>query len=97
MAHSDTIAAAIDRITQMEARFDRLQEIYDTLPPEALREPEAQTLLQTLRGYYFDGEWMADYAMDEAGEFPKNMKRGVLSEDGLYHLLCDVMDALDAL
>ena len=38
---------------------------------------------------------MNDHALDEAGEIPKTLKRGVLSEDGLYNLLCDVEDALE--
>lgn len=28
-------------------------------------------------------------------ELLQTLKRGVLSEDGLYNLLCDVMDAID--
>lgn len=32
-------------------------------------------------------QWKEDFAMDEAGEFPDRLKRGVLSEDGIYNLL----------
>jgi hypothetical protein len=31
-----------------------------------------------------------DYEADEAGEIPSTVKRGVLSEDGLYNLLEDL-------
>ena len=30
-----------------------------------------------------------DYEADEAGQIPTDLKRGVLSEDGLYNLLHD--------
>ena len=33
---------------------------------------------------------MQDYQMDERGELPKGLKRGVLSEDGVYHLLTEL-------
>jgi len=33
------------------------------------------------------GQWLADYELDEAGGLPPDLKRGVLSEDGLYNLL----------
>ena len=31
--------------------------------------------------------WKDDYALDEEGLLPKNLKRGVLSEDGIYDAL----------
>ena len=35
------------------------------------------------------GKWQEDYEADEAGKVPADLKRGVLSEDGLYNLLHD--------
>ncbi|MBR6294751.1 MAG: DUF4298 domain-containing protein, partial [Lachnospiraceae bacterium] len=32
-------------------------------------------------------EWKQDFADDEAGLLPGDLKRGVLSEDGIYNLL----------
>ena len=46
-----------------------------------------QKLLQKLDAYYRSDEWKQDFAADEAGLLPKRLKRGVLSEDGLYDLL----------
>ena len=43
--------------------------------------------VQLLREYYASGQWLEDYTADENGEFPPDMKRGVLSQDGLYDLL----------
>ena len=34
----------------------------------------------------------SDLADDEAGRFPKDLKRGVLSEDGIWNLLSDYRD-----
>ena len=65
----------IERITCMEALFDR-----------AL---ETRTIPEALRNYYFGGQWLADYMADERGELPQNLKRGVLSQDGLWNLLSD--------
>ena len=36
-----------------------------------------------------DGVDIQDFAADEAGLLPKNLKRGVLSEDGLWNVLAD--------
>lgn len=43
--------------------------------------------VQLLKEYYDSGQWLEDYTADENGEFPPDMKRGVLSQDGLYDLL----------
>ena len=36
---------------------------------------------------YTSVEWQNDYEADERGEFPPDLKRGVLSQDALYDLL----------
>ena len=40
-----------------------------------------------LREYYESGQWLQDYEADERGELPRDLKRGVLSQDGLWELL----------
>ena len=47
-------------------------------------DPEKLALLET---YYTSGQWRDDYEADERGELPPDLKRGVLSQDGLYDLL----------
>ncbi|MCR5019957.1 MAG: DUF4298 domain-containing protein [Ruminococcus sp.] len=44
-------------------------------------------LMKALSVYYGSDAWKRDYAADEAGLLPKELKRGVLSEDGIYNLL----------
>ena len=36
---------------------------------------------------YLDDEWKSDYEADEQGLIPRCMKRGILSQDGLYDLV----------
>lgn len=36
------------------------------------------------------GQWLLDYEAEERGELPKNLKRGVLSQDALYNLLEEI-------
>ena len=75
------------RIARFEALLDELL--------RALAEPEttAETLA-ALRGkadalarYYASARWKRDFADDEAGLLPRALKRGVLSEDGIYNAL----------
>ena len=46
-----------------------------------------QKAIRILAEYYGSDEWKQDFADDEAGRLPKDLKRGVLSEDGLWNLL----------
>ena len=57
----------------------------------ALEEYEAvQGDIITLSEYYSSAEWKQDFDDDEAGKLPTSLKRGVLSEDGIWNLLEDV-------
>ena len=79
----------IERIRKMEQLFE--------LAKEAMEEPtmsletyeKAQEAIAVLSEYYGSKEWKQDYADDEAGLLPKDLKRGVLSEDGIWNLLSD--------
>ncbi len=42
-----------------------------------------------LEQYYTGGQWQKDFADDEAGKLPEELKRGVLSEDAVYDLITD--------
>lgn len=44
-------------------------------------------LLPALSDYYSSDAWRRDFAADEAGLLPQDLKRGVLSEDGIYNLI----------
>ena len=46
-----------------------------------------QEATHILAEYYTSDEWKQDFADDEAGLLPKDLKRGVLSEDGIWNVL----------
>ena len=75
---------AIRRIMEMEYRFDLL---LCRTPEEIRQDPDLQRIHRELASYYDNGQWLSDYAMDESGGLPRWLKRGVLSQDGLYDLL----------
>ena len=77
----------IERIKWMEQRFNNaLAAIKDgaAVPLKAVKEDVAE-----LSKYYGSELWKLDYAADEAGKLPPDLKRGVLSEDGIWNLLSD--------
>jgi hypothetical protein len=43
--------------------------------------------VKELAAYYEDDDWREDFEADEAGRLPADLKRGVLSEDGIYDVL----------
>ncbi|MBQ1591711.1 MAG: DUF4298 domain-containing protein, partial [Treponema sp.] len=53
--------------------------------------------MKKLESYYTSAEWKKDFALDEEGILPKDLKRGVLSEDGIYDLLERYRDLKEAL
>ena len=81
----------IERICRMERYFDRVQEAVKGTTG-ALEDPEIREMQEELIRYYENGQWLADYQRDERGELPPGLKRGVLSEDGLYNLLGELAE-----
>ena len=77
----------IERIKQMEQRFNKALAVVHGVrtSPEMLEAIKEDVAI--LDAYYGSGEWRQDFADDEAGLLPKELKRGVLSEDGLWNLL----------
>ena len=69
-----------ERIQYYEALMEKAEEAL----PAAERLAER---IRELESYYAGPLWKEDFAADEAGRLPEGLKRGVLSEDGLYNLL----------
>ena len=79
----------IERITHMEGLLDKSTEVIARLE-QALEDFAAlQPGIAELEAYYTSPQWRKDFEADEAGKLPKDLKRGVLSEDGIYDLLTD--------
>lgn len=47
--------------------------------------------------YYGSKQWREDFEADEQGLYPEDLKRGVLSEDGVYNLLEQNKEIMDVL
>ena len=78
------------RIKAMELLFAELLQAVrmDSFCPETdSRQKEA---LDLLLSYYESPLWRSDYEADERGELPRELKRGILSEDGFYHFLTEI-------
>lgn len=83
----------IERICHMEGILDKAEEAVKDLSLALERYLAIKDELDELEAYYTGPQWMQDYEADCAGELPKDLKRGVLSEDAVYNLLSD-RDAL---
>ena len=77
----------IERITHYEELMQRTAETIRSGADSATGFARVQENLKKLSSYYSSPEWKSDFADDEAGLLPSELKRGVLSEDGLYDLL----------
>ena len=76
-----------ERIEQMEQRFDRAKEMVQEIAHVLEHYESVQEDIRLLDAYLGSEEWKADMAADEAGLLPTDLKRGVLSEDGIWNLL----------
>ena len=73
--HLDFYNEMIHRIKEMEIHYERL-----------LKNPKNIESYNILKEY-MENKWQFDYEQDEQNKLPKDLKRGVLSQDGLYNLL----------
>lgn len=84
------IKKAVDRIRQMELLFDHVCNQKGQSEKDPVHDAELQSEIRMLKEYYTEGMWQQDYEMDEQNLLPSDLKRGVLSQDGLYDLLCEM-------
>ena len=88
-AVNDKIQDAICRVKEMESRFEQLSQVVSELSAALDKYADAGESLKALDAYYGSDEWKSDFTADEKGLFPKELKRGVLSEDAVWNLLSD--------
>ena len=79
----------IERITHMERILNEAAAAAAALEQVLDRCAAVREGLAELEAYYSGGEWMRDFEDDAAGKIPKDLRRGVLSEDAVYDLLTD--------
>ena len=82
--------SVIPRIEEMEAAYDKLTGIVGRLREDLESFGNAAEEIGKLEDYLSSGNWLKDYGADEAGLIPAGIKRGILSEDGLYDLLHEI-------
>lgn len=80
------------RIRLMERHLNRATAAVKRLEAALDKWEDAQEAIAALEEYYGSDLWKQDLADDEAGRLPADLKRGVLSEDGIWNLLTDVHD-----
>ena len=78
-----------ERIRQMEQNLNDALSAFAALEESFEKYQQVQSKIAELEKYYGSKLWWEDYKADEAGWLPKDLKRGVLSEDAVYNLLTE--------
>ena len=79
----------IERIQYFESLLDKVAPVLENLEEALDAFDGIQDDVKELSAYYENDEWRDDFEADEAGKLPADLKRGVLSEDGIYDVLSD--------
>ena len=77
----------LERIQYMEQLPDFVIEARKEPNINEEKSARIQQATRILAEYYASNEWKQDFADDEAGLLPKDLKRGVLSEDGIWNVI----------
>ena len=77
----------IKRIKKYERIYDRALSSLKRYNEAAERLERLMPDIKELISYYEGDEWKADFDTDECGKLPSDLKRGVLSEDGVYNMI----------
>ncbi len=84
-----TTKSAVKRIAKLEAYMDEVIEARKA-GVNVQKDKELHYKVSILSKYMKSGAWLSDYTRQEKGDFPKDMKCGILSQDTLYDLLTDI-------
>ena len=84
----------IERIRDMESCLDASEKAIRELSEALSTYEKVQLQYRKLSDYYGSDQWMQDHADDEEGKLPRDLKRGVLSEDGVYDLITENRELL---
>lgn len=76
-----------ERITHMEQRLERATKALQALENAYTEYMSVSEDFNELEKYLGSDEWHADRQADADGLLPDGMRRGVLSEDGIWNLL----------
>ena len=87
----------VNRIEYMEELYDKGLKLIKEAEENPIPFLNFQSEIEKLDEYYSDERWKNDFALDEQGKLPAGLKRGVLSEDGLYNLLGENKEVLETI
>lgn len=79
----------IERIKTMEEYLNASTAALSALELSFDKYAESQQQIALLAEYYGSEEWYDDRELDQNGELPQDLRRGVLTEDLVYNLLLD--------
>jgi hypothetical protein len=77
----------LENLEKMETIYQKTTETLNALETDICDLQHMQEDIQKLSDYYGSKQWRKDFEADEQGLYPEDLKRGVLSEDGIYNLL----------
>lgn len=77
----------IERIKTMEEHLDKASQAVKTLSEALDLYTDAMESIETIDDYLVSDEWQQDFNDSEAGLLPKDLKCGVLSEDGIWNVI----------
>ena len=83
-----------ERIKYYEGILDKAVKAEAELAPALEKYKKLIPKIRELEAYYVGDEWKRDFESDEKGLLPKDLKRGVLSEDAVYNVLEDRRELL---
>ena len=76
-----------ERIKTMEEHLDKASQAVKTLSEALDLYTNAMESIETIDDYLVSDEWQQDFNDSEAGLLPKDLKCGVLSEDGIWNVV----------
>ncbi len=79
----------IERITYYENLLNEATAVLKEFDKAFDAYIEIQNKISELDVYYASPEWKEDFEASEKGDLPKDLPCGVLSEDGIDHVLGD--------
>ena len=85
------------RISRMEQHLNEASAAIRALSEAAEGYIQVQEQLRELTAYYESPQWLRDYDDDCAGKLPEDLRRGVLSEDGIYNMLLEQRSTMELL
>ena len=77
----------IERIKTMEEHLNKAEAAVKALSDALDLYTEAMESIETIDDYLVSDEWQQDFDDSEAGRQPKDLKCGVLSEDGIWNVV----------